>query len=106
MPASCLAEPGAPTLTPSPDLALLWECGGSTGIDCADHDLPAQRLLIVRQLPEGPDVIVCIEPPDQDPHPELPGGSDLNIFRTTLGDYVLYEVTPLAEPTVFDRLTI
>lgn len=105
-PPSCQVEPGAPALPPSPDLALLWECGGMSGIDCAAHDLPAQRLLVVRHLPDGPNVIVCIEPPDKDPRPELPGGSDLNIFRRTLGDYVLYEVTPQAEPAVVDRLTI
>ncbi len=87
-----------PTLMASPDVQLVGECGGTTEVDCAAHDLPAQRAMLVRLEPSGALAIVCIEPPWADPHPELPPGSDYNIFRSTLGSYVLYEVTPLEQP--------
>ena len=105
-PPNCSTHEGAPTWSPQPETQLVWECGGSTQINCADHDLPAQRLMIVRLAPRGPDVIVCIEPPWADPEPELPPDSGYNIFRRTLGEYVLYEVTPLSEPKAFDSITI
>lgn len=97
---------GTPTLVESEDKRLVWECGGETGIDCADHDLPAKRMMIVRLLASQTDVIVCIEPPGADPRPELPSDSEFNIFRRPLGDYVLYEVTPLAQPLALPHVTI
>lgn len=104
--AACAADLGAPVLPPSPELWVVWECGGATGIDCAAHDLPALRMMVVQLMPAGPDVIVCIEPPGVDPAPELPAGSGYNLFRRTLGGYVLYEITPLPTPRVVDAITL
>lgn len=104
--AGCTSDLGAPVLPPSPELRVVWECGGSTGIDCAAHDLPAQRMMVVQLMPAGPDVIVCIEPPGADPAPELPAGSGYNIFRRTLGGYVLYEITPLDTPSAVESISI
>lgn len=104
--AACAADLGAPVLPPSPELRVVWECGGATGIDCAAHDLPARRMLVVQLMPAGPDVIVCIEPAGVDPAPELPAGSGYNRFRRTLGGYVLYEITPLPTPRVVDAITL
>lgn len=104
--ANCVADLGEPVLPPSPDLRVVWECGGSTGIDCAAHDLPARRMMVVQLMPAGPDVIVCIEPQWADPAPELPAGSGYNIFRRTLGGYVLYEITPLDTPRAVDTINM
>ncbi|MEM7156819.1 MAG: hypothetical protein AAF799_28475 [Myxococcota bacterium] len=105
-PPNCSTHEGAPVWSPQPEAQVVWECGGSTSLNCSDHDLPAQRLMVVRLAPSGPDVIVCIEPPWADPKPELPLDSGYQIFRRTLGEYVLYEVTPLSEPRAFDSLSI
>jgi hypothetical protein len=47
---------------------------------------------------EGTDVLVCVLPRELDPQPVLPVDAGLSVFRRELGGYVLYEVTPLAEP--------
>ena len=62
--------------------------------------------MVVQLMPAGPHVIVCIEPPWADPEPQLPADSRYNIFRRTLGDYVLYEVTPLDTPRAVDSISI
>lgn len=112
---SCMAaEPGSdsagdpgPWLPPTPGIQVRGECGGATGIiDCAAHALPVQRALLVRLEHAKVDVIVCIERPAADPRPVLPPASGYSMFRHTLGEYVLYEITPLAEPMVLDHLTV
>ncbi|MEM6997174.1 MAG: hypothetical protein AAF721_42105 [Myxococcota bacterium] len=105
-PPNCDGTEDAPQWTGTPSLQLLGECGGATGIDCAAHDLPAQRALVVHLAEQGADVIVCIEPPWADPKPLLPEGSGYNIFRRTLGAYVLYEITPLPHAVAVDQLSI
>ena len=111
--ACMVSEPGrdslgesVPWLPPTPGLEVRGECGGTTGLDCAAHALPGQRALLVRLEPAKVDVVVCIESPDADPRPVLPRASDYSIFQHTLGEYVLYEITPLAEPMVLDHLTM
>lgn len=105
-PPDCQADGPQPFLEEGLAVSVLGECGGLTGIDCAGYALPAQRALHVRLQDSGADVIVCIEPPWADPHPELPPGSDYNIFRRTIGEFILYEVTPLAEPVALDHITL
>ncbi len=105
-PEVCNGEREFPQLVPGPTVELLGECGGLTGVACADFDLPADRLLLVRLDPEGRRAIVCIERPWTDPHPKLPPGSDYNIFRRELGDHILYEVTPLDEPRALELIRL
>ena len=68
-----------------------------TGQGCDGFDLPADRALLV-QLASGERIILCIERPWTDPAPELPPKSNLHRFRSELGDYVIYEFTPLDHP--------
>ena len=105
-PPSCDGTEQQPQLQPDLEVRLLGECGGATGIACADHDLPAQRAMLVRLEPSGADAIICIEPPWADPKPILPDGSTYNIFRRQLGTYVLYEVTPLSAPQALAHFAI
>ena len=78
-------------------LQLLGECGGTTDERCETFALPADRALLV-QLDSGERIILSIERPWTDPAPELPVQSDLHRFRSELGDYVIYEITPLDHP--------
>ena len=87
---------GYPHLPEGLPVTQLGECGGTTGTSCDEFDLPADRALLV-QLSTGAQAIVCIEHPWTDPKPKLPPGSRYNIFRRELGDYILYEITPLGE---------
>lgn len=87
---------GYPHLPEGLPVTQLGECGGTTGTSCDEFDLPADRALLV-QLSTGEHAIVCIEHPWTDPEPKLPPGSRYNIFRRELGDYILYEITPLGE---------
>ncbi len=103
-PPACEGAEDGPRLKPTPNVQLVGECGGTTGVDCAGHDLPAQRALLVRLMPSGADAIVCIEPPEADPNPRLPSDSEYKIFRRTLNGHVLYEVTPLDHPQAVDYL--
>jgi hypothetical protein len=96
----------AQVVTFAPELRIAGECGGTTGIECADHGLPARRAILVQLEPSGASVIVCIEAASADPRPVLPTNSEYNIFRRTLGDYVLYEVTPLPQPMALDLITL
>ncbi len=105
-PEACDDPETMPHLIADPSVQQIGECGGATAVDCADFELPADRALVVRLMPSGATAIVCIEHPWTDPHPELPAPSAYNIFRSQLGDYVIYEVTPLerAQATEFLRL--
>lgn len=105
-PPSCEGTEQQPQLEPDLEVRLLGECGGATGVACADHDLPAQRALLVQLEPSGAEAIICIEPPWADPKPVLPEGSDYNIFRRQVGTYVLYEVTPLSAPQALPHFSI
>ncbi|MBV1856963.1 MAG: hypothetical protein KUG77_01035, partial [Nannocystaceae bacterium] len=102
----CAAEGGEPTLIPGGGVVQLGECGGRTGTDCGDFDLPADRALLVRYVPTGEHAIVCIERAWTDPHPKLPPGSPYNIHRAELGEFVLYEITPLDQPQAIDTLRL
>jgi|GEM_PF-1937852 len=95
-----------PHLLPNASVRQVGECGGGSGRLCADFDLPADRALLVQLSPEGEHAIVCIERAWTDPAPELPASSAYNIFRSQLGDYVIYEVTPLAQPRARDFLRL
>lgn len=103
-PPDCRGAEDGPRLRSTPNALLMGECGGTTGVDCASHDLPAQRAMLVRLMPSGTHVILCIEPPWADPHPRLPDDSEYEIFRRSVGGYVLYEVTPLDQPRAMDYL--
>lgn len=105
-PPSCEGTEQQPQLQPDLEVRLLGECGGVTGFACADHDLPAQRAMLVQLEPSGAEAIICIEPPWADPKPVLPDGSDYNIFRRQVGTYVLYEVTPLSAPQALSHFSI
>jgi hypothetical protein len=98
----CATQDGEPTLLGGHGVVVLGECGGSTGTDCGDFDLPADRALLVRYAPTGTQAIVCIERAWTDPHPRLPATSPYNIFRAELGEFVLYEITPLDQPQALD----
>lgn len=87
---------GYPHLPGGLPVTLLGECGGTTGTSCDEFDLPANRALLV-QLSTGERALVCIEHPWTDPKPRLPPGSRYTIVRHELGEYILYEVTPLGE---------
>jgi len=53
----------------------------------------------------GLPVMVFVDRAAADTHPTLPAGeSKLHLFRKELGPLVLYELTPLNEPTVSDYL--
>jgi len=105
-PPNCEGTEQQPQINPDLDVRLLGECGGTTGISCADHDLPAQRAMLVQLEPSGVEAIICIEPPWADPKPVLPEGSDYNIFRRQVGTYVLYEVTPQSAPQALELFSI
>ena len=105
-PPSCDGTEPQPQLLPGLEGRVLGECGGATGVPCAEHDLPAQRAMVVKLEPGGAEAIVCIEPPWADPKPVLPEGSRYNIFRRELGTYVLYEVTPLPKPLALSYFSI
>lgn len=96
-PEVCSTEADYPHLPPGLPVTQLGECGGGAKTSCAEVDLPADRALLV-QLSTGDRAIVCIEHPWTDPKPTLPPGSRYNIFRRELGEYILYEITPLSEP--------
>ncbi len=102
----CATDGGEPALIEGDGVIQLGECGGSTGTDCSDFDLPADRALLVRYAPTGEQAIVCIERAWTDPHPELPLGSPYNIYRAELGDFVLYEITPLDQPKAIGFLRL
>ncbi len=98
----CATQDGEPTLLAGNGVVVLGECGGSTGTDCGDFELPADRALLVRDASTGTQAIVCIERAWTDPHPRLPATSPYNIFRAELGEFVLYEITPLDQPQALD----
>lgn len=102
----CASEGGDPTLIAGSGVIQLGECGGSTGTDCGDFDLPADRALLVSYAPTGEQAIVCIERAWTDPHPMLPPGSPYNIHRAKLGEFILYEITPLDQPLALDLLRL
>lgn len=52
---------------------------------------------------DGEPVLVLMDQRRLDRQLELPPGSSLNLFRSEIGDAVLYEVTPLETPRVLDR---
>lgn len=105
-PPNCNDERPIPQLLASAEVSLVGECDIERGIDCALHELPAQRALLVRLNDHDENVIVCIEPPWADPRPVLPPDSRYNIFRRTLGEYVLYEITPLPEAVAVEHLAL
>lgn len=98
----CASDGGEPELIPGGGVIQLGECGGSTGTDCGDFGLPADRALLVSYAPTGEQAIVCIERAWTDPHPKLPPGSPYNIHRAELGDYILYEITRRDQPQALD----
>jgi hypothetical protein len=102
-PASCLGDAPEPSL-PAADLVdVIGECGARGGTSCAGYEIPAARLVHLRVRPDGPEVLVCVEPRELDPQPMLPADAGLSIFRRELGDFILYEITPLTEPRVLDH---
>lgn len=105
-PEMCDGSSSFPQLLASSSVTQLGECGGLTGRSCSEFDLPADRALLVQLAPSGAKAIVCIEHPWTDPHPMLPASSDYNIFRRELGDYVLYEITPLPTSTALEFVRI
>lgn len=105
-PQNCESATEGPHLVWSPVVEQVGECGGTTGQDCSAYDLPADRALIVRLQPSGANAIVCIERPRTDPHPELPVDSAYNIFRSKLGAFVIYEITPLPHPQATEFLRL
>ncbi|MBL4686320.1 MAG: hypothetical protein JKY37_17125, partial [Nannocystaceae bacterium] len=66
-PQNCESAVEGPHLVWSPTVEQVGECGGTTGQDCSEYDLPADRALIVRLQPSGANAIVCIEYPRTDP---------------------------------------
>jgi len=104
-PEVCDTEAGHPQLIADAGIVLVGECGGMTQTPCAAHDLPADRAMLVR-LASGEHAILCIERPWTDPRPELPEDSDYRVFRSELGDYVIYEVTPASGPEASQLLRL
>lgn len=105
-PASCTDDAPQPSL-PTLDLVdVIGECGARGRPSCDGYDVPAARLLHLRLRDGGTEVLVCIEPQGLDPQPVLPLDAGLNLFRKQLGEFVLYEVTPLAAPHVLDHFEI
>ncbi|MGH1340836.1 MAG: hypothetical protein ACRBN8_04760 [Nannocystales bacterium] len=102
----CSVEGGEPTLVEGGGVIQLGECGGSTGTDCGDFDLPADRALLVSYAPTGAQAIICIERSWTDPHPQLPPGSPYNIHRAEVGEFILYEITPLDQPQALDLVRL
>ena len=102
----CASDGGEPTLIAGGGVIQLGECGGSTGTDCGDFDLPADRALLVSYAPTGEQAIVCIERAWTDPHPMLPPGSPYNVHRAELGEFILYEITLLDTPQALDYLRL
>jgi hypothetical protein len=85
---------------------VIGECGARGGPSCDGYDVPATRLLHLRLRDGGTEVLVCVERQGLDPQPVLPRDAGLNLFRRQLGEFVLYEITPLAAPHVLDRFEI
>ncbi len=102
----CATDGGEPALIPGGGVIQLGECGGNTGTDCGDFDLPADRALLVSYAPTGEQAIVCIERAWTDPHPKLPPGSPYTIHRAELGEFILYEITPLDQPQALEHLRL
>lgn len=105
-PPSCTDDAPQPSL-PTFDLVdVIGECGARGGPSCDGYDVPAARLLRLRLRDDGTEVLVCIEPQGLDPRPMLPRDAGLNLFRRQLGEFVLYEITPLATPHVLEHFEI
>jgi len=102
----CSVEGGEPTLITGRGVIQLGECGGSTGTDCGDFGLPADRALLVSYASTGEQAIVCIERAWTDPHPKLPPGSPYNIHRAELAEFILYEVTRLEHPQALEFMRL
>lgn len=102
----CATDGGEPWLPPGSGVIQLGECGGSTGTDCGDFDLPADRALLVSYAPTGEQAIICIERAWTDPHPKLPPDSRYNVHRAELGEFILYEITPLDQPQALELLRL
>jgi hypothetical protein len=105
-PASCTDDAPQPSL-PTFDLVdVIGECGARGGPSCDGYDVPAARLLHLRLRDGGTEVLVCVEPQGLDPQPVLPRDAGLNLFRRQLGEFVLYEITPLAAPHVLEHFEV
>lgn len=105
-PASCVGDAPEPALDADDLVDVIGECGARGGPSCDGYDVPAARLVHLRLRPDGPDVLVCVEPRELDPQPMLPDDAGLNIFRRDLGEFILYEITPLAEPRALDHFLL
>ena len=97
-PEGCVDDNLKPSLPATDRIEVLGECGMSGGPNCKHSSLLASAGLQLRIRPAGRQFFVCMDLLAQDPRPLLPTGSDLRLFRRELGDYVIYEVTPLSEP--------
>jgi hypothetical protein len=97
---NCFAEGIEPTFVPDDSVEVRGECGSMLTPAC--EGIAAARMLQLRLRPAGPEVLVCVEPLAKDPHPVLPADSELHLHRRVLGEFVLYEITPLPEPRALE----
>lgn len=103
--ASACDDDAGPTLADPGDLVLLGRCGGATE-SCGGALPPGARVLHLRRGSDDVDLAIYIVARHDDPHPLVPDDADARIFRTELGAFVIYEVTPLAEPIALDRFAL
>ncbi len=106
IPEACDGSAPEPRLAPSDALEVIGECGALGGPTCDGYDLPAARLVQLRVRPQGPRLLVCVEPRDADPRPLLPDDSGLQLFRRELGAFILYEVTPLSDSLALELFSL
>ncbi len=98
----CVGPHSKPWLPASSQVQVLGECGTAEGPACEPSGLLAGTGLQLRIVSTGARVFVCMDLLSRDPRPLLPEDSGLQLFRRVLGDYVMYEVTPLSEPHVLE----
>ncbi len=97
-PTNCVDDTVKPWLPANDRVEVLAECGAPEGPTCASSGLQAGTGIQLRMLPAGPRFLVCMDPVAKDRQPLLPESSGLNLFRRQLGNYVIYEITPLSKP--------
>lgn len=97
-PDNCIDDAAKPWLPANASVQVIAECGGPDGPSCEHSGLSFGTGIQLQVLPQGPRFLVCMDPLARDPRPLLPKGSRLHLFRRELGNYVIYEITPLPQP--------
>lgn len=78
--------------------------GWAYGQDYSGRIVGPDTLVLMTRLDEKHNVLVLMDKLSSDRHLCLPQSTGLHLFRREVGKLVLYEITPLSEPRVLDRV--